>query len=155
MMKRPFKDNRLIGPLFTLDRSEERIDNLESDLQTLADFITKDFDVQSPTVKVWDEDTWIQIAEPDAFGNYDNFRKQINMKEGNIKYNGFTHEYAHHLINNSDDIKMKALDADKSSMETVNEAQAQFIAENMVDTDKLRRNWNGLMAMGYGGIEEV
>jgi hypothetical protein len=154
-MKRPFTQMRPIGPLFASINEGERLQSIESDLQTLADLISEDFDTEAPTVKVWSEDVWIQIARRDAMGNYDNFRKQINMKEGEIKYNIFIHEYAHHLINNSEDITMKALDVDEDSMRTVNEAQAEIIAEDMVDKEKLRRGWNELMANGYGGVEKV
>lgn len=127
-------------------------------LQIYVNFLSDKYDVEPPTVKIWDDDVWIQVViDPDTVeANYDNITQQINLNERDIKFQYVIHEFAHHLSHVSDDIELVVEDlidtgeTDPHILEGMNELQTEGLATKIANEKDVRNNWNQVVALGIG-----
>lgn len=134
-------------------RNKEKTERL---IQRYLEFLSDEYSITPPTVKIWDDDVWIQIViDPDTVeANYDNFRNRINLNERDIQYVYVIHEFAHHVAHVSDDVDMiletliREGETDPDVLEGMNELQVEKLAKEIGQTRKAKLNWNELIAKG-------
>ena len=158
-MNRPFSDFRILGPIVKTS-SDVNVPNekAETMLQSYVDYLSNEFDIQSPDVEVWDSDVWVQIViDPESVkANYDSFREQINFRADDIRFEYTVHEFAHHLSHSSNDVDLVLEELvesgveDPDVLEGMNEMQAEKLADEIAEERKVRLNWNQLVANSIG-----
>jgi len=142
------------------DMSEINVSNdkAEKIITRYVSYLASEYGVPTPEVKVCDDDVWVQIViDPDTVeANYDSIRHRINLNERDIKFEYVIHEFAHHRVHTDDDIDMvmEELISDGETevdvIDGMNEMQTEALAKEMSKSEKIRMNWNQLVALGIG-----
>jgi len=154
-MRRPFLDLRIFGPIVSASPdSGIANDRAEDILQKYVDFLSDEYSVDPPEVRVWNSDVWVQIViDPDNVkANYDSFREQINLRADDIRFEYTVHEFAHHLSHRSDNIDLVLSELvesgikDPDVLEGMNEMQVEKLADEIAEERKVRLNWNQVVA---------